>query len=58
MPSNNRYLLFVLIFSISIISLPSQFSFGDAGTVSVDSFDVDYDIENGILDTISKRALQ
>jgi len=52
MPSNNKYLLFVLIFSISIISLPSQFSFGDAGTIFVDSFGVDYNIENGILDTI------
>ena len=52
MSSNNKYLLFVLVFSISIISLPSQFSFGDDGTVSVDSFDVDYNIDNGILDMI------
>ncbi len=28
------------------------FSYGDVGTVTVDSFDIDYNIENGVLDTI------
>ena len=41
-----------LIFSILLIPLSSQFSYGDAGTISVDSFDVDYDIENGNIDSI------
>ena len=36
----------------SILLVFSQLSYGDTGTVSVDSFDVDYKIENGILDTI------
>ena len=46
---NSFYLLG--LFSILIIS-SFQLSYGDVGTVSVDSFDVDYNIENGILDTL------
>jgi len=38
-------------FSILLIS-SFQFSYGDTGTVLVDSFNVDYNLENGILDTI------
>jgi hypothetical protein len=49
---NNKSLIFLLIFSLSTILVSSQFSYADIGTVSVDSFDVDYNIENGILDTI------
>ena len=30
----------------------TSFSYGDVGTVSIDSFGMDYNIENGILDTI------
>ena len=47
---NSLYLLSFLFVFILFTSFP--FSYGDVGTVSVDSFDVDYNIENGILDTI------
>ncbi len=47
---NPTYLLSFLFIFILFTSF--QFSYGDVGTVSVDSFDVDYNIENGILDTI------
>ena len=47
---NSTYLLGFLFAFILSTSFP--FSYGDIGTVSVDSFGVDYNIENGILDTI------
>jgi hypothetical protein len=47
---NSTYLLSFLFIFIFFTSLP--LSYADLGTVSVDSFDVDYNIENGILDTI------
>ncbi len=50
MNQKNLFYIFTL-FSILIVSF-FQFSYGDTGTVSVDSFDVNYNIENGILDTI------
>ena len=37
---------------IFILFTSFPFSYGDVGTVSVDSFDVNYNIENGIFDTI------
>ena len=47
---NPTYLLsFLFIF---ILFTPFVFSYGDVGTISVDSFDVDYNIDNGILDMI------
>jgi len=48
-PKNSFFLLgfFSILFISSI-----QFSYGDTGTVSVDSFNVDYNLENGVLDTI------
>ena len=49
---NNSYLFIGLVFLIFVIPLSSQSSYGDIGTVSVDSFDVDYNIENGIIETI------
>jgi len=49
LPKTSFYLLG--FFSILLIS-SIQFSYGDTGTVSVDSFNVDYNLENGILDTI------
>jgi len=49
---NNNYLFIGLVFLIFILPLSSQFSHGDIGTVSVDSFDVNYNLENGILETI------
>ncbi len=39
------------IFSILLVS-SSQFSYGEIGTISVDSFDVDYNIENGNIESI------
>ncbi len=48
---NSLYFL-GLIFSILLIPLSSQFSYGDIGTISVDSFNVDYDIENGNIESI------
>ena len=47
---NSTYLLSSLFIFILFTSFP--FSYGDVGTVSVDSFDVNYNIENGIFDTI------
>ena len=41
-----------LIFTILLISLSSQWSFAQTGTISVDSFDVDYEIENGNVESI------
>ena len=52
MLTNHKSLIFTLILSLSILPLSSQFSYGDTGIVSVDSFDVEYTIENGVLDTI------
>jgi hypothetical protein len=48
----NNNLFIGLAFLIFLIPLSSQFSYGDIGTVSVDSFDVNYNMENGILETI------
>jgi hypothetical protein len=49
--SQKNYLYFLgFIFSIILISTP-HFSYGD-NTVTVESFSVDYTIENGIVDTI------
>ncbi len=48
---NSLYFL-GLIFSILLIPLSSQFSYGEIGTISVDSFDVDYNIENGNIESI------
>ena len=48
---NSLYFL-GLIFSILLIPLSSQFSYGDIGTISVDSFNVDYNIENGNIESI------
>ena len=47
---NSTYLLSFLSLFILFTSFP--LSYGDVGTISVDSFGVDYNIENGILDTI------
>ncbi|QLH07522.1 hypothetical protein C5F50_10910 [Nitrosopumilus ureiphilus] len=51
MITKNKFFLYGFIFSILLFSFPS-FSFGEIGSVSVDSFDVDYNIENGILESI------
>lgn len=47
---NSSYLLSFLFVFILFTSF--SFSYGDVGTVSVDSFDVNYNIKNGILNTI------
>jgi len=51
LPIRNLFFLFGFVFSIFLIS-SSALSFGDVGSVSVESFDVDYNIENGVLDSI------
>ena len=48
---NSPYFL-GLILSLLLIPLSSQFSYGEIGIISVDSFDVDYDIENGNIESI------
>ena len=48
---NSLYFL-GLIFLILLIPLSSQFSYGDIGTISGDSFDVDYNIENGNIESM------
>jgi hypothetical protein len=47
---NSSYLLSFLFSLFIFTSIP--LSFGNVGTVSIDSFDVDYNIENGTLDMI------
>ena len=48
----SSFCLFGIVLTILLIPLSSQFSFGDSGTLVVDSFDVDYDIENGNVESI------
>ncbi len=48
----NSFYFLGLIFSILLIPLSSQFSYGEIGTISVDSFNVDYNIENGNIESI------
>ena len=48
---NSLYFL-GLIFSILLIPFSSQFSNAEIGTISVDSFNVDYNIENGNIENI------
>ena len=50
--SKNSLCFFGLIFSILLIPLPYQFSYGDIGSIPIESFDVDYNLENGILESI------
>ena len=52
MPQKNSLYFLGLIFSLFLIPLSSQFSYGDMGTISVDSFNVDYDIENGNIESM------
>ena len=47
----NSFLLLGFIFSILLIS-SIQLSHGEIGSISVDSFDVNYTIENGNIETI------
>jgi hypothetical protein len=50
---SQKYSFYLLSFLLSFFLFTSiPFSFADAGTVSVDSFDVDYNIDNGIFDMI------
>lgn len=51
MLNKNLFFSYGFIFSVLLIS-SSPFSYGEIGTVSVDSFDVDYNIENGILESV------
>lgn len=41
-----------LIFSILLIPLSYQYSYGDVGSVTIESFNVDYNLENGIIESI------
>lgn len=51
--SNRNSLYFLgLFFSLLLVPLSTQFSYGDIGTVSIESFNVDYNIENGNLDSM------
>ncbi|MFQ5497400.1 MAG: hypothetical protein ACE5DU_05885 [Nitrosopumilus sp.] len=43
---------FAFVFTLLLIPPSLQFSFGESGTKIVDSFDVDYNIENGIIESI------
>ena len=47
----HRFYFLVFIFSIILIS-SIQLSHGEVGSISVESFDVNYNIENGNLETI------
>lgn len=47
----NCFYFFGFIFSIILIS-SIQLSYGEIGSIPVESFDVNYDIENGSLETI------
>ena len=52
MSQKNSLYFLGLIFSLFLIPLSSQLSYGEMDTISVDSFDVDYDIENGNIESI------
>ena len=43
---------FGFVLTLLLIPPSLQFSFGESGTKVVDSFDVDYNIENGIIESI------
>ena len=49
---HNFLLMSVLIFSISVIPFSVQYSIADTGVISVDSVDVNYDIDNGNVESI------
>jgi len=52
MSQKNSLYFLGLIFSILLIPSSSQFSYGEIGTISIDSFNVDYNIENGNIEDI------
>ena len=52
MASKNSLYFIGLVFSILLIPLSSQFSYADIGAISVDSFNVEYNIENGNIESI------
>jgi hypothetical protein len=49
---NQSFLLLVIIFLITITYSYTTYSFADTGVVSIDSFDVKYNIENGDIKSI------
>ena len=51
MVKKNLFFSYGFIFSLFLIS-SAPFSYGETGTILVDSFDVDYDLENGVLESI------
>ncbi|MFQ5783077.1 MAG: hypothetical protein ACE5GR_08530 [Nitrosopumilus sp.] len=52
MSCRNSHYFLGLFFSLLLIPLSAQFSYGDMGTVTIESFDVNYNIENGNLDSM------
>ena len=49
---NRSFFLLVIIFLIAIAYSNTQYSFATTGIISIDSFDVQYNIENGKIDSI------
>lgn len=49
---STKYLFIGLLFTILLIPLSSQYTFAATGAVSIESFDVKYDIENGNIESI------
>lgn len=50
--SKNSLYFLGLIFSILLIPLSSQFSYGEIGSVTIESHDVNYNLENGNIESI------
>ena len=48
---NRNYFFISLVFSVFVLTF-SQISYADTGTISIESFNVDYDLENGNLDSM------
>ncbi len=49
---SKNFLYLGLIFSILLIPLSSQFSYGKIGSVTIESHDVNYNLENGNVESI------
>ena len=49
---NSKHLLYGLVLSILIFSFSSQTSFGDVGSVEIESYNVSYNLDNGNVESI------
>jgi hypothetical protein len=52
MINKNQSLIAVLVFLSALLIFPSNISFADSGIISVEEYDVSYDIDGGTIDSI------